>query len=156
MRLAAAAAPNPLSMFTTVTPAAHELSMPSRAAIPPNEAPYPTLVGTAITGTGTSPPTTLGSAPSMPATTITTAALREERSARRLESLRDRDCLLRRLPLTQDHLLVPLSHGPEVIDGREGEALDETPQVLERHAACAAKIASASCMDSIRNSRSLS
>ena len=50
--------------------------MPSRAATPPNEAPYPTLVGTAITGTGTSPPTTLGSAPSMPATTITTAALR--------------------------------------------------------------------------------
>src|SRR6266576_2873353 len=61
MRLAAAAAPNPLSMLTTVTPDAHELSIPSNAAIPPNDAPYPTLVGTAITGTGTSPPTTLGS-----------------------------------------------------------------------------------------------
>jgi len=39
MRLAAAAAPNPLSMLTTVTPAAQELSMPSSAATPPNEAP---------------------------------------------------------------------------------------------------------------------
>ena len=39
IRLAAAAAPNPLSMFTTVTPAAQELSMPSSAASPPNEAP---------------------------------------------------------------------------------------------------------------------
>ncbi len=39
IRLAAAAAPNPLSMLTTVTPAAHELSMPSSAASPPNEAP---------------------------------------------------------------------------------------------------------------------
>ncbi len=39
IRLAAYAAPNPLSIFTTVTPAAQELSMPSRAAIPPNEAP---------------------------------------------------------------------------------------------------------------------
>src|SRR6266568_4834300 len=76
MRLAAAAAPNPLSILTTVTPEAHELSIPSSAAMPPNEAPYPTLVGTAITGTGTSPPTTLGSAPSIPATTMITAALR--------------------------------------------------------------------------------
>ncbi len=33
-RCAAAAAPKPLSMFTTVTPAAQELSMPSRAASP--------------------------------------------------------------------------------------------------------------------------
>jgi len=39
MRLAAAAPPNPLSMLTTVTPAAHELSMPSNAATPPNDAP---------------------------------------------------------------------------------------------------------------------
>src|SRR3989441_11346330 len=76
MRLAAAAAPNPLSMFTTVTPEAQELSMASSAASPPKEAPYPTLVGTAITGTLTSPPTTLGSAPSIPATTMITAALR--------------------------------------------------------------------------------
>src|SRR6266568_5095875 len=63
-------------MLTTVTPAAQEFSMPSSAATPPNDAPYPTLVGTAITGTGTSPPTTLGSAPSMPAITMITAALR--------------------------------------------------------------------------------
>ena len=33
--LAATPAPNPLSMFTTVTPAAQELSMPSSAASPP-------------------------------------------------------------------------------------------------------------------------
>ena len=61
-------------MLTTVTPAAQEFSIPSSAASPPNDAPYPTLVGTAITGTLTMPPTTLGSAPSMPATTITTRA----------------------------------------------------------------------------------
>src|SRR5262245_61185563 len=36
---AATAAPNPLSMFTTVTPAAQLLSIVSSAAIPPNEAP---------------------------------------------------------------------------------------------------------------------
>ena len=36
---AAYPAPNPLSMFTTVTPAAHELSIARRAARPPNEAP---------------------------------------------------------------------------------------------------------------------
>src|SRR5439155_458771 len=76
MRLAAAAAPNPLSMFTTVIPDAQEFSIPSSAAIPPKDAPYPTLVGTAMTGTDTSPPTTLGRAPSIPATTMITAALR--------------------------------------------------------------------------------
>ena len=32
-------APKPLSMFTTATPLAHELSMPSRAAMPPKLAP---------------------------------------------------------------------------------------------------------------------
>ena len=39
IRLAAAAAPKPLSMLTTVTPAAQELSIPRSAARPPNEAP---------------------------------------------------------------------------------------------------------------------
>ena len=39
IRLAAAAAPNPLSMFTTVTPAAQELSIARSAASPPKEAP---------------------------------------------------------------------------------------------------------------------
>ena len=43
-------APNPLSMFTTATPAAQEFSIPSSAATPPKLAPYPTLVGTAMTG----------------------------------------------------------------------------------------------------------
>ena len=67
-------APYPLSMLTTVTPGAQELSIASRAASPPNEAPYPTLVGTATSGTPTRPPTTEGSAPSMPATTIRQSA----------------------------------------------------------------------------------
>ena len=50
MTLAAYPAPKPLSMFTTVTPAAQEFNIPSRAAIPLKLAPYPTLVGTAMTG----------------------------------------------------------------------------------------------------------
>src|SRR2546429_569508 len=50
-------------MFTTDTPAAQLLSMPRSAAIPPKLAPYPTLVGTAMTGTCTRPAMTLGSAP---------------------------------------------------------------------------------------------
>src|SRR3954449_6260681 len=74
IRLAAAAAPNPLSMLTTVTPDAQELSMARSAARPPKDAPYPTLVGTAMTGTATSPPTTLARAPSIPATTMMTRA----------------------------------------------------------------------------------
>src|SRR6186713_2318834 len=61
-------------MLTTVTPEAQLLSAASNAATPPKLAPYPTLVGTAMTGVDTSPPTTDGSAPSIPATTITTAA----------------------------------------------------------------------------------
>ena len=48
MRLARKPAPKPLSMFTTLTPLAQELSIASSAAIPPKLAPYPTLVGTAI------------------------------------------------------------------------------------------------------------
>ena len=39
MRAAATPAPYPLSMLTTVTPGAQELSMPRRAARPPKEAP---------------------------------------------------------------------------------------------------------------------
>lgn len=77
MRLIMAAmypAENPLSMFTTLTFDAQLLSMLNSAAIPPKLAPYPTDVGTAITGAPTSPPTTLASAPSIPAThTITLA-----------------------------------------------------------------------------------
>ncbi len=48
--------------------------MPSSAARPPNDAPYPTLVGTATSGTPVSPPTTDGSAPSIPATTMRQSA----------------------------------------------------------------------------------
>ena len=61
-------------MLTTATPAAQELSIASNGAAPPRWAPYPTLVGTPITGAANRPPTTLVSAPSMPATQITTAA----------------------------------------------------------------------------------
>ena len=39
MTPAAYPAPNPLSMFTTVTPAAQEFSIARSAANPPNEAP---------------------------------------------------------------------------------------------------------------------
>src|SRR6185437_6152099 len=85
MREAATAAPNPLSMFTTVTPAAQLFNIVSSGAMPANAAPYPTLVGTAITGDRTSPPTTDGSAPSMPAITITTEA---DASSSRLASTR--------------------------------------------------------------------
>ena len=55
-------------------PEAQLLSMVSRAATPWKLVPYPTLVGTAMTGQLTSPPTTLARAPSMPATTTITLA----------------------------------------------------------------------------------
>src|SRR4029077_2197271 len=74
IREAATAAPNPLSMLTTVTPAAQLFNIVSSGAIPWNDAPYPMLVGTAMTGARTRPPTTDGSAPSIPAITMTTAA----------------------------------------------------------------------------------
>ena len=44
-------------MFTTDTPEAQEFSIASSAAMPPNEAPEPTEVGTAITGQSARPPT---------------------------------------------------------------------------------------------------
>src|SRR5215212_2510216 len=68
------AAPKPLSIPTTVRPAAHDDSMDSRAVTPSKAAPYPVLVGTAITGAGVMPPTMLARAPSMPATTTTASA----------------------------------------------------------------------------------
>jgi hypothetical protein len=64
----------PLSMLTTTTLAEQLLSMVNRGATPEKAAPYPMLVGTATTGQSTSPPTTLGRAPSMPATTTITSA----------------------------------------------------------------------------------
>src|SRR6185436_6426964 len=84
MTPAAYPAPNPLSMLTTVTPAAHELSIARSAARPPNDAPYPMLVGTAITGRPVMPPTTLARAPSMPATTTTAEAFRSAGTWRRM------------------------------------------------------------------------
>ena len=47
---AAMAAPKPLSMFTTVTPLAQLESMLNSGVNPLSDAPYPTLVGTAIIG----------------------------------------------------------------------------------------------------------
>src|SRR5205823_3663240 len=76
-------APKPLSMFTTETLAAQELSIASSAAMPPSDAPYPTLVGTAMTGLATRPPTTDGSAPSMPAQTTMASASRNDGAWRR-------------------------------------------------------------------------
>lgn len=48
--------------------------MVSREDRPPKLAPYPTEVGTAMTGTDTRPPMTLPRAPSMPATATTQLA----------------------------------------------------------------------------------
>ena len=82
-RSALSAAPTPLSTFTTTTPGTHAESIPKSAARPPKLAPYPTLVGTAITGDEMRPATADGSAPSIPATTITqSAASRVPRKAR--------------------------------------------------------------------------
>ena len=53
------AAPKPLSMLTTDTPEAQLFSIPSSAAMPPKLAPYPTLVGTAMTGALIKPAITL-------------------------------------------------------------------------------------------------
>src|SRR5439155_13611593 len=66
----------------------------------------------------------------------------EEAAARRREPLGDPDDLLRRLSLTQDHLLVPLREGSEVIDRREREALEQALQVVELHAARSTAVAS--------------
>src|SRR5207249_3193807 len=60
---------------------------------------------------------------------------REEAAARRREPLGDPDDLLRRLSLTQDHFLMALREGPEVVDRCEREALEQALQVVELHAA---------------------
>src|ERR1700723_4107854 len=72
--LATQPAPNPLSIFPTLTFEAQLFSIASSAVNPPKLDPYPVLVGTAITGAATIPATTLGSAPSIPATQIITRA----------------------------------------------------------------------------------
>src|SRR5882724_7480992 len=69
-------------MLTTAIPGAQAFSIVIKAAVPPKPVPYPTLVGTAITGAATSPPTSVGKAPSIPATTmITFAEFRASRAA---------------------------------------------------------------------------
>ncbi len=74
-RAIAQAAPYPLSIPTTVMPDEQADSMVNNAVTPSSAAPYPVLVGTATTGAGVSPPTTLASAPSMPAITTTASAM---------------------------------------------------------------------------------
>src|SRR6202035_2404581 len=68
----------PLSMLTTVTPGEQVCSIASSAASPLPPAPYPVDVGTATTGTATSPPTRVGKAPSIPATTTTASMSRRD------------------------------------------------------------------------------
>ncbi len=67
-------APKPLSILTTLTPAAQLLSIPRSAVSPLKLAPYPTLVGSATTGARVRLATTLASAPSIPAATTITSA----------------------------------------------------------------------------------
>ena len=50
IRATAQAAPNPLSMPTTVSPAAHDACIASNAVIPSSAAPYPVDTGTATRG----------------------------------------------------------------------------------------------------------
>ena len=60
-------------MLTTATPGEQLLSIDKRGESPLKEEPYPILVGTAMTTELVNPETTLGSAPSIPATTISTS-----------------------------------------------------------------------------------
>jgi len=72
------AAPKPLSIPTTVIPAAHEACMASNAVTPPARLHKPTLVWcTRSTGAGVKPATRLGRALPIPAMTITTSAFRD-------------------------------------------------------------------------------
>ena len=57
--------------------------MASSAVTPSSAAPYPVLVGTATTGAGVRPPTTLARAPSMPAMTTTASAMARVSSSAR-------------------------------------------------------------------------
>mmetsp|Transcript_33865 Transcript_33865/g.56849 ORF Transcript_33865/g.56849 Transcript_33865/m.56849 type:complete len:290 (-) Transcript_33865:335-1204(-) len=78
MRAATMAAPNPLSMFTTDTPGEQALREESSGASPRKKSVpvLPTLVGMDTTGHSTTPATMLDRAPSIPAATSTTSALR--------------------------------------------------------------------------------
>src|SRR3989442_9174082 len=76
----------------------------------------------------------------------------------------DGDAVRGRLAGAEDDLGVALRDGAEVVDLGEWQLLDQPPQLVQPHAAAstaassryAAKIASASCIDSIWNSRSRS
>ena len=61
-------------MFTAVTPFAQEFTAERSDASPPNAAPYPRAVGTAMSGRPTRPPMTEKRDASMPATAMTTSA----------------------------------------------------------------------------------
>src|SRR5439155_670956 len=84
MSAAAYPAPTPSSMSTHTVPGVQDESIARSAARPPKLAPYPTLVGQAMTGQVAIPPTTLASAPSIPAiTTIASALASRSRAAAR-------------------------------------------------------------------------
>src|SRR4029077_14474561 len=77
------------------------------------------------------------------------------------QPLGNRHDLLGGLALTQNQLLMPLSVGPEVIDRRECQPLDEHVHILRGHAGAppsasakyAAKSRSASAIDSMEKRR---
>src|SRR2546425_526962 len=104
-------------MFTTDTPGAHEFSIASSAATPPKEAPYPTLVGTAITGRSTSPAITLGSAGRV-------RAGADDVGVGGREPARDGDDLIGRLALTEDGLGRAGAQVAVLVDLRESEILE--------------------------------
>jgi len=69
---AAAPAPTPLSILTTVRPSEQLCNIEASAATPFSPYPYPIEVGTPITGTSATDVTIDAYAPSIPATTIIT------------------------------------------------------------------------------------
>lgn len=106
MTLATYPAPKPLSIFTTLTLDAPLFSIPSSAAIPLKLAPYPTLVGTAITGADTNPAQ---------------------------HTLDDHGHLLRRLAARQHNLGISLPQRAMMIDLRQSQILErQLAQPFER------------------------
>src|SRR4030042_4222994 len=67
MRPARYPAPNPLSMFTTAIPGTQVLSMVRSADSPSKLTPYPTLLGTAMTGQSSTLPPPRATHHSLPA-----------------------------------------------------------------------------------------
>src|SRR2546426_1134540 len=135
MRLPAGGGPHPPSVFCTAGPAGRGGGITRSGPPPPRPAPPPPPGGAPAPPPPPRPPPPPPRAPPPPPPPAR-GPRREKAPGRGVEPFRDRDRLVGRLALTQDHLLMPLRHGPEVIDGGEREALDEAPQVLALHAAC--------------------